>query len=238
MPMDKSKIPALNLKAVFYDVLKDDLIQWISEFSKVIELEKEWNKMGKWEAIEELTQIYKDPKYHDVMHKRILNDFPSSSGIGPSKVEEILGCTKTERKRWEQEEKLPVVRQINTGSRRSPVWVSMFCRRTIETLTDEVIERWRAEHEEYKALKRRTKEEVEKKETMFVEIRAVRAGDKIEHIFGPVATTPDNIENIWQRQKDNLPFAWQEENLLCSVFMIDFHKQIVLRHQVIGGDQQ
>jgi hypothetical protein len=101
-------------------------------------------------------------------------------------------------------------------------------------LSTEVIERWRAEHEEYKSLKRRIKEEIEKKETMFVEIRAIREGDKIERVFGPVAVTEDEIEVIWERQKGNLPFEWQEEDKLCSVFMIDFHKQIVLRHQVIG----
>jgi hypothetical protein len=229
--LDKSLIPSPKMYSVFHNVLKDDLIVWITEFSQVLGLDKEWSEMRKSDIVDELEIIYKDPAYHQVFHERILNDFPESCGIGPSKTEEILGCTKTERKRWESEGKLPVVKEFNSGSGRNPIWVPMYCRRTIENLTEDMISLWRAEHEEYKSMKRRTKEKIEKKKTLFVEIRAVCEGYKIEKVFGPVAVLEEDIDQLWNKHKDNLPFEFQESN--CSVFMLDFQSQTILKHQLI-----
>ncbi|MCR6789937.1 MULTISPECIES: hypothetical protein [Bacillus cereus group] len=230
--MNKKLIPPIKMYAAFHDVLKEKLIEWITNFSKEMALEHEWKELTKYEIMDIIESYYNAEQYHEVLHYKIVNDFPKSTGIGPSKVEEILGCTKTERKRWEHEGKLPVVSWFDAGTRRNPISVPMYCRLTIENMIPEILDRWRAEHAEYIAMKRRTKEEIVKNKSLFIEIQAIVEGEPMHKIFGPVvAYSEEEIEEYWYKQKGNLPFEWEGKK--CSVFLQIFDSKMILKHEVI-----
>uniref|UniRef100_UPI00203FE9DD hypothetical protein n=1 Tax=Bacillus cytotoxicus TaxID=580165 RepID=UPI00203FE9DD len=230
--MRKELIPPIKMYAAFHDVLKQDLIKWVINISKEIELEHEWKELTKYEIMDVIDKHYNSNQYHAILHYKIIEDFPNSTGIGPSKVEEILECTKTERKRWEHEKKLPIVSWFDAGSKRNPIPVPMYCRKKIENLTPEVLDRWRAEHAEYIAMKRRTKEEITKKESVFIEIQAITEGEPIYKVFGPAVTySEQEIEELWKKHKNNLPFEWEGKR--CSVFLKCFNSNMIFKHEAI-----
>ena len=228
--MDKSKIPSIKLYSVFKALNKEELLNWIKEFSEVLNLEREWEEMSVYDISQELQPFYDSEEYHKVMHDRIMNDFRSYCGIGPKVTEEILECTTTERKRWVKEGKLPVLYEFNGGTKSRPIWIAMLCRYTIQNLTDEIIEQWRLEHENNKAMKRKMKENFQKKEAVIVEINAICEGFRKEKVFGPIYTTTDTLETIWQKHKGNIPFEWEDKPY--SIYMIDYTRGNILKMEM------
>ncbi|HDR4422882.1 TPA: hypothetical protein QCU60_004324 [Bacillus cereus] len=194
--MNQAAMPKLNLQSVFYHVRKEELKKWMNELSKEIEHGVCFDKYLKRELMDALEDLYADETYHEIIHERILNEFPKSCGVGPTNVETILDCTKAERKRWQEEGKLKIADYFETHSRYGIQKIPMFNRRQLETLTEEDIQVWRNEWEEEKELKRELKDEYEKKEKIYLVLQAVKAMRK-EIIKGPFAVYGDeNIHNV------------------------------------------
>ncbi len=82
--------------------------------------------------------------------------FKSELALGPWEVETILPCTRTERKRWTADGKLPILeyRTFHKAGQDQPYPV--YDRRFITTLTQDTLERWRAEHQALMQLRRKT----------------------------------------------------------------------------------
>ena len=67
--------------------------------------------------------------------------------VPPWELETLLGCTTTERKRWTEEQKLPVPGYGSFRKAGSDHAYAVYGRRAILTLTSSDIELWRSEHQ-------------------------------------------------------------------------------------------
>lgn len=184
--MNREAIPTMNLGAVFHSVLKDDLRKWLKEIAKEIGYEENFDHLTKYELIDLVLEMCANEKYNEIIHERIKREFPTSCGIGPSNTEKILECTTSERKRWRSEGKLIVVDEFNSGTKRFPVWVPMFCRTQLESITEEEIQKWRDDWEEEKKKKRKLKEEYQKINPKYFVFQASKK-DYREFAKGPIA---------------------------------------------------
>lgn len=226
-PVPLRAIPPINLKAAFYGRSAEYILDWLNQLVPVTDFDRQTHHVSWDAAIQFVAGYYENADVKEILHERILSDFPDKCGIGPSKVEEILSCTKTERKRWEQEGRLLVVDTFNAGSKRNPVWVPMYDRRIIESLTSDVITQWRMDHEAAKALNRRQNEERSEVRTRFVTVEVLQEGKRPYRIFGPVGT--EDILAIWTQHKDKLPWDWVGS---VVVQMKDVHTDEVLQLEV------
>jgi hypothetical protein len=73
--------------------------------------------------------------------------FAFELAVPPWELEKLLGCTTTERKRWTEEEKLPVLGYSSFHKAGSDHEYAIYDRRVILTLTSNDIELWRNEHQ-------------------------------------------------------------------------------------------
>jgi hypothetical protein len=73
--------------------------------------------------------------------------FAIELAVPPWELEKLLGCTTTERKRWTEEKKLPVLDYSSFRKAGSNYPYAVYDRRVILTLTSSDIERWRNEHQ-------------------------------------------------------------------------------------------
>jgi hypothetical protein len=73
--------------------------------------------------------------------------FAFELAVPPWELETLLGCTTTERKRWTEEQKLPVVGYGSFRKAGSDHAYAVYDRRAILTLTSSDIEVWRSEHQ-------------------------------------------------------------------------------------------
>ncbi|MGG3471518.1 hypothetical protein ABES02_29140 [Neobacillus pocheonensis] len=233
--MDKSQLPPVNLKAVFYQRKKSFIVEWLNSIIPMTEFEqKELVLQRLNEIITVVERHYAAEDSKLILHERFLNDFPDKCGIGPSKVEAYLSCTTTERKRWESEGRLPVVDQFNTGTNRKPIWVSMYCRRTIESLTEDILQQWRMDHETQKSMNRRGNENKVTINSRYVSIQALRENVKVYRIYGPVFMEGDEaLDELWMKHKDKLPFEWEDHK--CVVLMKDVTTDEIIRLQLYPG---
>lgn len=183
--MNREAIPAISFESAFYGFSGDDIRNWLKKLGKEIEFEDDFEHISRRELIELVTSLYDDEKYHGVIHERIKREVPEKCGIGPTDTEKILECTTTERKRWRSEGRLIVVDEFNTGSKRYPVWVPMYDRTQLESLTEEDIERWREEWKEEKKKKRKLKEEYKQIVPDYVVIQACKK-ERTEYTKGPI----------------------------------------------------
>src|SRR6185437_17135602 len=92
----------------------------------------------------------------DLARDRFFETFKRELAVPPWEVEAALGCTSTERKRWIADGKLPILeyRTFHKVARDLPYPVHD--RRIIATLSQETIERWRAEYQALIRLRRKT----------------------------------------------------------------------------------
>lgn len=233
----------INLRAAFYGTDAKSIVNWLVEVipeAGVDEriLEGDFRiKKGWIEAVGLVGEWYDNPDFKDLLEDRLLLDFKEKVGVGPSDVEKYLGCTTRERKRWEEEGRLPVVDRFDTGTRREPIWVPMYDRKVVKLLmsSPDTIESWRTEHEANKALNRRIAEETAKmkNEMTKVEIVAYATGKSPYQVFGPVfAENEDKISEIWEREKVKLPFEF--EDMKVSVIMRDVITDKILRMEFVN----
>jgi hypothetical protein len=73
--------------------------------------------------------------------------FAFELAVPPWELETLLGCTTTERKRWTEEKKLPVLGYGSFRKAGSDHEYAVYDRRVILTLTSNDIELWRNEHQ-------------------------------------------------------------------------------------------
>ncbi len=73
--------------------------------------------------------------------------FAFELAVPPWELEKLLNCTTTERKRWTEEKKLPVLGYGNFRKAGSEHAYPVYDRRLILTLTSSDIEGWRSEHQ-------------------------------------------------------------------------------------------
>ncbi|RCX07898.1 hypothetical protein DFR58_14718 [Anaerobacterium chartisolvens] len=231
--MDKSKIPSINLKSVFYGHSVKKIVEWLEQLSLISDAEIYDMRHISWnEAVDVIARFYEAAETRTLVHARLINDFPEKSCIGPAKTEEILGCSTTERKRWEDEGRLPALDYFNVGSKRKPIWASMYCRRTIESLTDETVESWREEHSAALRESRISKiKEVFRSRNVIVQ--ALRPNEKVYPIHGPVLVDSGKLDAFWEEYRDKVPWGWDE--IKHIVVMLDFNTNEVLHIKVNKG---
>jgi hypothetical protein len=73
--------------------------------------------------------------------------FAFELAVPPWELETLLGCTTTERKRWTEEQKLPVLGYDSFRKAGSDHAYAVYDRRVILTLASSDIEAWRSEHQ-------------------------------------------------------------------------------------------
>jgi hypothetical protein len=73
--------------------------------------------------------------------------FAFELAVPPWELETLLGCTTTERKRWTEEQKLPVLGYGSFRKAGSDHTYPLYDRRVILALTSSEIEAWRSEHQ-------------------------------------------------------------------------------------------
>jgi len=73
--------------------------------------------------------------------------FALELAVPPWELETLLGCTTTERKRWTEEEKFPILGHGSFRKAGSDHDYPVYDRRIILSLTKDDIERWRSEHQ-------------------------------------------------------------------------------------------
>lgn len=205
--MNRDVIPKIKISAAFYGVLKVDLIKWIEGLPKEISLGHEWKELKKQDIMKILDGLYKNEKYHELLHERIKNEFEDSTGIGPKDTESILECTTTERKRWEKSGKLDVSNYFEAGTRRHPINIPMYSRLQLESITEEEIQAWRDEHETNKENKRKLKESYEEMEVRYVIAEGVKQ-EYISKVIGPLVyykeeDLQEQIDYIKEQMKEH-----------------------------------
>src|SRR2546429_6014048 len=93
--------------------------------------------------VERLLCLYES----DVAEKaRLLDMFPYELAVEPVELQELLGCTPTERRRWVSEGKLPVLEHRPFRKAGRDLVYPVHDRRLVLSLTGEEIAQWRAIH--------------------------------------------------------------------------------------------
>jgi hypothetical protein len=89
-------------------------------------------------------------------HARFLETFKRDLAFGPWDVENLLGCTPTERKRWVADGKLPILdyRTFHVAAR--DIEYPIYDRRIITAITPETVATWRSEHQALVQVRRKT----------------------------------------------------------------------------------
>jgi len=90
---------------------------------------------------------------------KFFKKFELDTSISPTELEEILQCTKTERLRWQEENKLKIVGYGSFKYGNYPLFSFL----QIEKLTLETLEKWREEHELQKKKNRQGQSEKARK---------------------------------------------------------------------------
>lgn len=79
--------------------------------------------------------------------ERFLETFKSELAVEPVELEELLGCTQTERKRWIKEGKLPVLEYRSFRQSGTNLQYPVHDRRLVLSLSQADIQQWREEHQ-------------------------------------------------------------------------------------------
>jgi len=88
--------------------------------------------------------------------EHFLETFKSELAVLPWDVEALLSCTATERKRWTADGKLPILEYRTFHKVGRDISYPVYDRHFITILTQETIERWRAEHRAFVQMRRKT----------------------------------------------------------------------------------
>ena len=119
--------------------------------------DSQFKKLGNKYTLKEVLALAKkrlENSKNDNIAKKAIKDNPYLFAMHPTKVEEVLGITKAERKRWQEEGKLKIVYH-NTFSKYGRIFdVPMFNFIDIYKISDKNIEKWRTEHKQKVATRR------------------------------------------------------------------------------------
>ena len=86
---------------------------------------------------------------NELLQRKIIKKYPEIFALHPSKLEEFLGITKTERNRWTSESKLPVVYYESFRKWGQSLEYPMYnYDEAIQVLNKNKIEKWRKQHSE------------------------------------------------------------------------------------------
>jgi hypothetical protein len=101
---------------------------------------------GNWKKQQLVDQLLQRIEQDAQAKMHLLAKFPYELAVEPVELEELLGCSKAERRRWVEEGKLPVLefRQFRKGGR--DLLYAVHDRRAILALTQEEVASWREAH--------------------------------------------------------------------------------------------
>ncbi len=102
-----------------------------------------------------------------------------------------------------------------------------------ESLTDETIERWRAEHAAAIYESRITKAKAVFRSRNVI-VQALRPNEKVYAIHGPVLVDSGKLDAFWEEYRDKVPWGWDE--IKHIVVMLDFNTNEVLHIKVNKGN--
>src|SRR5215472_9920197 len=86
---------------------------------------------------------------HPSSAERAIRELPVTIGLTPRELEAALGCTRTERRRWVNEGRLPICASMRMCLKdRHWVDVDLVDRRTVAALAPGTLGSWRAEHKQ------------------------------------------------------------------------------------------
>jgi len=80
-------------------------------------------------------------------YARLLNTFPLELAVGPTELEELLNCSRAERRRWVEEGKIPVLEHRLFTKAGQHLLYPVHDRRVILDISQDQIARWREEHQ-------------------------------------------------------------------------------------------
>src|SRR5437660_1131854 len=89
-------------------------------------------------------------------YARLLNTFPLELAVGPTELEELLGCSRVERRRWVGEGRIPVLEHRFFTKAGRHLLYPVHDRRVILDISQDEIVRWREGHQA-QVLERRKK---------------------------------------------------------------------------------
>ncbi|MGO8946732.1 MAG: hypothetical protein ACLQUY_03515 [Ktedonobacterales bacterium] len=88
--------------------------------------------------------------------ERAVTELPVTVGLTPRELEAALGCTRSERRRWVAEGRLPVCATMRMYLKTNRwVDVDLVDRRAVAALAPDAVERWRFEHQKLVAERRK-----------------------------------------------------------------------------------
>lgn len=93
-----------------------------------------------------VSQIVSVLEVNAAEQERFWETFKSELAVEPVELEEILQCSKTERQRWIEEGKLPILEQRSLGNSGLGIAYPVHDRRFILSLSQTEIDRWRQEY--------------------------------------------------------------------------------------------
>src|SRR5215472_319387 len=86
---------------------------------------------------------------HPSSAERAIRELPVTIGVTPRELEAALGCTRTERRRWVKEGRLPVCATMRMCLKETRwVDVDLIDRRAVLAVAPGTLDSWRAEHKE------------------------------------------------------------------------------------------
>lgn len=135
--MGKYDLIMMNLEIYLRRLTKDELKRYVKDGVR--------NDVKKLELLEAARENIGN---NEVMLARLYNDHVGIFALRPEKVEEMLEITKTERKRWEKEDRLKVVAYEEFNAYGKTMKCPMYDLLQINSLSKEMIEEWRQEHKE------------------------------------------------------------------------------------------
>ncbi len=95
-------------------------------------------------------------------------------------------------------------------------------------MTPEALERWRMDDEDTKR-NQRTQIDSAVSDSRFVIVEAITVGKVPCRIFGPMWTSLEGVESLWNRHRQHIPLEWEEEGVEGSILMRDYYSGEVLR---------
>ena len=117
----------------------------------------QFKKLGNKYTLKEVLALAKERlenSKNDNIAKKAIKDNPYLFAMHPTKVEEVLGITKAERKRWQEEGKLKIVYYNTFRQYGRSFDVPMFNFIDIYKISDKNIEKWRTEYKQKVAINR------------------------------------------------------------------------------------
>jgi hypothetical protein len=144
------------------------------DLANTVTLPKEWpallskEQLGAFLALLKLPASSREIKSNLIQHlsphletdktalAQFFEVFAIELAVPPWELETLLRCTTTERKRWVEEERFPVLAYSSFHKAGNDYDYAVYDRRVIMSLTRDDIERWRAEHQELVRERRRT----------------------------------------------------------------------------------